>query len=113
MILRLGRNNSLRAFAFVSNQQKCFLPTSCCFLPPLWDPFGLNISAQIKRVNLAAKQSPPIFTETFILVHAPRNVISTVVKNSAKFTKGDPFLRKEGSFMFGFRYFIVSGLQRS
>lgn len=112
IILRLGTNdllNSPRTFAFAG-----FLPASCCILPALWDPLGLNISTQIKRVNLAAKQSPPTFTEMFILVHcASRNVISTVVKNSAKITKSSPFLGKGGSFMFVFRYFIVSCLQRS
>lgn len=55
--------NSPRAFTFVSNQHDCFLPASCCFLPALWDPLGLNISAQTKRLNLTAIQSPPKFRQ--------------------------------------------------
>ena len=64
IILQLGMNhllNSPRAFAFVNNQQNCFLPDCCCFLPFHWGPLGLSITSQINRVNMTAKQSPPIF----------------------------------------------------
>ena len=100
IILRLGTNDLLnypRTFAFAG-----FLPASCCILPPLWDPLGLNISAQIKRVNLAAKQSRPIFTEMFILVHcASRNVISKV-KIPPKLQRTVPFLEREEALCFSF-----------
>ena len=47
-----------------------------------------------------------------MIVDFSGNVISAVVKNSAKFAKGNPFRGKGGSFILIFRYFIVSGLKR-
>ena len=71
IILQLGTNhllNSPRAFAFVNNQQNCFLPDCCCFLPVHWGPLGLSITSQINRVNMTAKQSPPIFKRSWSLI---------------------------------------------
>ena len=83
------------------------LVVSCLLFGTFWG------STSRRKASEFGGQKEPANFQTFLLVHASRDVISTVVKNSSKFTKGNPFPAKGGGFMFGFRYFIVSGLQRS
>ena len=71
--------------------------------------FGTFWGAKSRRqASEFGGQTEPANFQTFLLVHASRNVMFTVVKNSAKFTKVNPFPGKTGSFMSSFRYFIVS-----
>ena len=83
------------------------LVVSCLLFGNFWG------STSRRKASEVGGQTELANFETFLLVYASRKVISTVVKNSAKFTKGNPFPGKGGSFMSDFRYFIVSGLQRS